>query len=219
MADKPEKETKRPRLKKPVFVTALVMFLLGAFSVVAIRFATIKDNHVHYHANFALYVNGQKDPFKSFTFYEEVAACSLNDPDDVKTKVHMHGQNGGLVHVHAHGITWGQFFSNLGYTLGDKVLVTDNGVFAEGQEDNHLSFILNGEPVQSVSNRVIKSEDKLLINYGNDDDKALQDRYKTVPTDAAAANTTADPSTCSGSPKLTFKDRLKQALGISTSTH
>ncbi len=185
----------------------------------AIRFVTLKNTDVHYHANFALYINGQRDDFKSFTFYEEVQACTLNDPDNVKSRVHMHDQRPGLLHVHAHGVTWGQFFDNLGYTLGDKVVVTDNGIYGDGQDGNHLSFILNGTAVQTVADRVIKSEDKLLINYGQDDDKTLQDRSKTVPIDAAKANSTPDPATCSGSHNLTFADRLKKSLGIDSSNH
>ncbi len=210
-----DKETK-PIVKKRLLLGG-GMFLLGALVVVGIRFAAIKDDSVHYHANFALYINGQKDEFKSFTFYEEVQACTLNDPDNVKTRAHMHDQNSGLVHVHAHGVTWGQFFDNLGYTLGNKVVATDAGVFTDGQDTNKLSFILNGEPVQTIADRVIKSQDKLLINYGNDDDKTLQNRFNSVPADAAKANTTQDPAACSGSHKLTFTDRLKLSLGLSSS--
>lgn len=187
--------------------------------MVAIRFAVIKDTSVHYHANFALYINGRQDDFKNFTFYEEVQACSLNDPDNVKTRVHMHEQHAGLIHVHAHGVTWGQFFDNLGYTLGDKVMSTDGGVYVNDQDGNHLSFILNGDPVQAVANRVIKSEDRLLINYGKDNDKVLQERYQSVPSDAHQANTQQDPASCSGSHSLTFSDRLKQALGFPAPNH
>ncbi len=215
--ERSESAENTPVLSRLLKMAALILF--GGLLMVAIRFITIRDTSVHYHANFALYVNGQKDPFNSFTFYEEVAACSIDDPDDVKTKVHLHDQNSSLIHVHAHGMTWGQFFNNLGYTLGDKVLVTDKGIFADGQEENHLHFILNGQTVKSLSNRTIKSEDKLLINYGKDDDKTLNDRFNTVPNDAAKANTTADPATCSGSPKLTIWRRLKLALGFGNNTN
>lgn len=206
------KEPKSKKINLPLF--GLAMFVLGAFMLIAFRFTMIKDNSVHHHANFALYINGQKDEFKSFTFYEEVAACNAHDPDDVKSRVHMHNKTAGLLHVHARAVTWGQFFANLGYTLGNKVVETDAGVYGDGQDGNTLSYLLNGQEVTSIENRVIKSEDVLLINYGKDDEKTLQDRNAAIPRTAKEANTTPDPAACSGSKKLTFTDRLKQSLGL-----
>jgi hypothetical protein len=211
------KSDKKRKLSLTKLQVAVLAFLLGAALVVGLRFAAIKDMSVHYHANFALYVNGQRDEFKSFTFYEEVQACSTDDANNVKAKAHMHDNNPGLVHVHAAGMTWAQFFSNLGYGLSNKALTTDAGVYVSGQDGNALSFVLNGKPVAGVANDVIKSEDRLLINYGKDSDQTLQDRYKTVPTDAHQANTENDPAACGGaSHKLTFTDRLKQAVGLSS---
>ncbi len=213
---KQEKHAKRKARKINLPLFGVTMFLLGAFLLAAFRFATFKSDDVHYHANFALYVNGQKDEFKSFTFYEEVAACTAHDPDDVKSRVHMHDQNPGLVHVHAHGVTWGQFFANLDYTLGDKVVVTENGAYADGQDGNKLSFLLDGQPVESVEDRVIKTEDVLLINYGKDDAKTLQTRYDAIPRDAHKANVTSDPATCSGNADSTLTQRFKAAVGLSS---
>ncbi|HSX24196.1 MAG TPA: hypothetical protein VLE74_03795 [Candidatus Saccharimonadales bacterium] len=215
-SDKPTKK-KTKKMSLPLF--GLAMFLVGAFVIVAIRFATVKNNVVHYHANFALYINGQRDEFKNFTFYEEESACTQNDPDNVKGRVHMHDQVADLVHIHAHGVTWGQFFANLGYTLGDKVVVTDNGVFADGADGNQLRFMLNGQTVQTAQDRVIKSEDVLLIDYGNDSGATLQTRYNAIPRTAHAANTENDPATCSGSKPPTFTERLKQAVGLSQASH
>lgn len=194
----------------------LAMVLLGAVIVIAVRFALIKDTSVHYHADFALYVNGQKDEFKNFTFYEEVAACSVHDGDNVKARTHMHDQKAGLVHVHDSGVTWGQFFANLGYTLGNKVIATRSGVFVDGQNSKSISILLNGEVVKTVENQVIKSDDVLLISYGEEDAKTLQDRYAAIPKNASMANKTKDPASCSGTDELTFINRLKQAIGIKT---
>lgn len=212
------KEVKKNGKKLTTLQIAVLAFLLGMFVLVAVRFASIKDTSVHYHANFAVYVDGKKDEFKSFTFYEEVQSCSIDDANNVKTKAHMHDQNPALVHVHQAGVTWGQFFANLGYGLSNKALTTDAGVFVDEQNDKQLTFILNGQPVRSIANEVIKSEDTLLINYGNEDNETIQTRADSIPHDADEANTKNDPSSCSGSHKLTFTDRLKSALGITQST-
>jgi hypothetical protein len=197
----------------------IVGLVLGIFTFGLFRFAMVKDDHVHYHANFALYINGQRDEFKSFTFYEEIAACDAHQADNPKTRSHMHDNNNHLVHVHASGITWGDFFNNLGYTLGDTLIKTDNGAYLTGDDGNQLSFLLNGQKATAIANKVIYSEDVLLVNYGKDDGKTLQSRYDGIPRDAGHANHTADPSACQGPEKFTFTTRLKKALGFETTSH
>ncbi len=196
------------------YLVVLIAFLLGIFSFVAFRFISYKPDHVHHHANFALYIGGQRDEFKSFTFYEEVQACSASS-DNPKNRVHMHNQENGIIHVHDAGATWGHFFANLGYGLTDKVLQTDEKVFIDDQDGNQLSFILNGKPVETVANQVIESEDALLINYGKDSSETLQQRYETVPNDAGEYNHKPDPSGCGAGAAPTFSERLKAALGLS----
>ncbi len=209
---KSTKKTKAKSIRLRWF--GLAMFLLGAFVLFAFRFATFESDDVHYHANFALYVNGQRDEFKSFTFYEEVTSCDVHDADDAGGRAHMHDQNSGLVHVHAPGVTWSQFFTNLGYTLGNKVVVTDGGVYADGQDGNKLVFVLNGQTVRSVQDRLIKSTDRLLINYGKEDATALDARFKALPDDADKANKTSDPAACSGGQDTSLSQRLKAAAGL-----
>jgi hypothetical protein len=216
-SDQNHKETSTKRLNvNKLVILSLVFFLAGIMSFIGLRYAMFKDTNVHYHANFALFVNGKRDEFKSFTFYEEETACTSDDKNNPKDRVHMHDQNNGLVHVHATGVTWGHFFANIGYTLGDQVLKTDQGVYVDGQDSNHLTFILNGQQVDNIANRLIKSEDRLLINYGNDDSKTIQKRFDIVPTDAHQANTEQDPASCKGSVKINAWQRLKISAGLRT---
>lgn len=200
------------RKKSRALVLILLSVLVGFFASVAIRYVTYKDTSVHYHANFALYVNGQRDQFKSFTFYEEVQSCTSDVKNNPRDRVHMHNQNNGLVHVHASGATWGHFFANLKYGLSDKVLQTDNGSFVSTKDGAKLTFILNGQPVSSIANTLIKSEDRLLINYGSEEDAALLQRYQTVPSDAKKANSEKDPSSCKGGHDAGTWHRLKKSV-------
>ena len=212
-----DKKTKK-RLFSSWWLSLFIGVIIGAGVLVAARFATFKSDEVHYHANFALYVNGKQDEFKNPTFYEEVQTCDVHDKNDVHGRAHMHNQNGHLVHVHANAVTWGQFFANLGYTLGNSVIKTDGGVYVDSQ-GGKLTFILNGSKETDIANRVIKSEDVLLIDYGNDSDNTLQQRYKDIPRDAHQANVKADPAACSGPEKTNFSTRLKHAIGINDSGH
>jgi len=189
----------------------VVGILFGVFCLVAIRFATYKSGNVHYHANFSLYINGKRDEFKNFTFYEEVAACANDLHDNPKNRVHMHDQNSSLIHIHAHAVTWGHFFANLGYGITDESVTTDDNVYVNSDE-NKLRFILNGKQETVIANKLIKSEDKLLINFGNENSETLQKRFSEISSDAKEYNGKFDPSGCSGGEKLTPFERLKKSF-------
>lgn len=214
--EKTGKTAKAKSSKLNLVFFGVAMFLLGVVGFLGFRIATYKSDDVHYHANFALYVDGARDEFKSFGFYEEVAACDVHDKDDVRGRAHMHNQNSSLIHVHANAVSWGHFFANLGYTLGDDALTTDKGSFVNGQDGKTLTFYLNGEKVANIQNKLIKTEDVLLINYDQEDKSILQERFNKIPKDAAKANTTPDPAACSGSEDATLLNRFKSALGLDT---
>jgi hypothetical protein len=190
-------------------------FLLGAFWVIAIRFVTVKKVEVHYHANFAVFVNGERLPFDSFLFYEEVQSCGGDEVNNPKIRVHMHDNKNWLVHVHDNGVTWGHFFANLGMTAGDTLFKTDKGTYVKGVDNIQIRYKLNGEEVQTIANRTINSEDTLLISIGNPSDEDIQNQYDQITRDAAEYNKKNDPSSCSGGKPFTTTERLKEALGIS----
>lgn len=194
-------------------VTGVIGVAVGVVIVFGLRIMLAKRHDVHYHANFALYIDGVHDEFKNFTFYEETQACSVGSTsNDPKTRAHMHEPNNYVVHVHDSAVTWGDFFANLGYTLGDNLIKTDAGVFVDGAAGKKLSFILNGQPASLIADRVIGDKDALLISYGDEDAATLQKRYDAIPKDAEQFDTHTDPTSCSGSKPLTFSERLKQAF-------
>lgn len=202
------------RITKKQAISLALAFLLGAFWVIAIRFVTVKKAEVHYHANFAVFVDGKRLPFDSFLFYEEVQSCGGDEVDNPKIRVHMHDQKNYLLHVHDNGATWGQFFANLGMTAGDTLFKTDKATFVEGVDEVIVRYKLNSEEVQTIANRTINSEDTLLISIGNPTDADLQNQYDQITRDAAEYNNKNDPSSCSGGKPFTTAERLKEALGI-----
>ncbi len=201
-------------VSKRVIAAGVIGFLLGALWLIAVRFVTWRTDNVHYHANFALYINDEREMFDNFTFYEEVQACVGDAVNDPRTRVHMHDNVNHVVHVHDAAATWGAFFANLGYTLGDELLRTRDELYIDGENGNKLTFVLNGEEVGSIANRTIESEDVLLISYGKSSSAELDERYGSIITDAAEYNTRNDPSSCTGSQEATFGERLREAIGI-----
>src|SRR4029078_13418935 len=85
--------------------------VLGALIMTAIRFAVYKPNNTHYHADFALYVNGVRDGFKGPRYYEELQSCKDNNSTDPHERTHMHNNINDVVHIHARGVTWSHFFA------------------------------------------------------------------------------------------------------------
>lgn len=200
--------------KRKLALALAVGFVVGVLWFVGLRFVTYEDKRVHYHANFALYVDGVRDEFKSATFYEETQSCSA-DEIGPKQRVHLHDNNPGLVHVHDSGATWGHLFANLGYGLTNKSVTDDKATYLDGQNDTQVRFILNGKEVGSIANEIIQNEDKLLIDVETAKGAVASRLMPELPSDAAEYNQKSDPSTCSGSKPLTFTERLKKAVGIS----
>lgn len=200
-------------MNKRILISVVTGFLIGALWLTTARFVLFKNDAVHYHANFALYVNGKRDMFNNFTFYEEVQSCGSDEVNNPRIRVHLHDNNPSVVHVHDAGVTWGHLFANLGYTLGNDVLKTDSGTYFSGSGGN-LRFILNGKLVDGVANSTIRSEDALLIDYGTDSQNVLQSRFDQIPKDADEFNKRNDPSSCSGTKPATFTERLKHAVGL-----
>ena len=197
---------------KKLWVVAIAGFLIGALTLVTVRFATYKPEPVvHYHANLALYINGQRDEFKGPGFYEEVQSCGSDMVDNPKTRVHLHDNTAHVVHVHANAVTWGHLFANFGYGLTNESVVTDSGVYVDGQNGVELHFMLNGEEVESIANRLIGNEDYLVVSVGSINTDELRD----LPAkDAHDYNLKNDPASCTGTKKATYWDRMKDALGF-----
>lgn len=189
--------------------------VLGAFIVLGIRFVTYKiPDQVHYHANFAVYVNGQRQEFKGAKYYEETAAetCTLNPVASPKERAHMHGNVNSVVHVEDHLVTWGNFMQNLGWGIGDDYLKTSDTMNTNSNQGK-LRFILNGKPIESVSGQIIQDKDQLLISYGTDSNDQLQNEYKNVPATAANYDTSNDPASCgAGHSGVTILMRLQNLL-------
>lgn len=195
-------------------VSALISgLILGSLVILGIRFATYKIEVTHYHANFAVYLNGAREEFKDPRYYQEVAICSkgqgITTPE---ARTHLHNENNSDVHVHDKAVTWGQLFNNIGWSIGPDFIQTDSGTLYREDDANKLHIYINNQDytgLTSLANRVIKDEDRLLVSYGNLDDATLLKEAKAVPATAAANNASKDPATCASNEAVTFKDRLQ----------
>ena len=168
--------------------------VVGIGLVGAARFVTLAElptsDGPHYHANFAVFLDGERLDLGAMHYMQDVAACKAN-PDLILAveRAHMHEGIHDVVHVHHEGATWGHFFANIGFALGDDFLITDRGerYFAEG--DRTLKFVLDGLDVPSVFNSVIESEERLLISFGRESvEEILESQLPEIPSTANIFN-------------------------------
>jgi len=187
-----------------------VGLLLGALTILVIRYFTYTPEAVHYHANFAAYIDGQREEFKGLQYYEEFTSASCNTAEHQKSpneRAHMHSNINDVVHVHDNLVTWGNFFQYLGWNVGDTFLATPNKIY-QNTDKAELSFILNGKHTDSIVNRVIQDRDRLLISYGINNETSLNEQFNSVSSSAKEYDESKDTAACGANIKPTYKDRL-----------
>jgi hypothetical protein len=191
--------------------------LLGVVMFGIVRLLALPSpDEVHYHANWAVWIEGQRVDFSDDRYMEDVAACQA-DPTSMtaESRVHMHDNNPEVIHVHHGGATWAHLLQNLGWGIGDGWIMTDTGdLFREG-DGNRLSFILNGMEVPPAHDRVIRPGDRMLVSFGNEAaEELLRERFPMVKEDAQYYDDTYDPGGCGAghADHDSLADRLRRAF-------
>lgn len=201
--------TKKMAIYKSKWFLPLLCFLAGGLLILGIRFTTYKgEEEIHYHANFAMYINGQREQFASPIYYIDVTeSCAVETQMTPHERAHLHDEVNDVVHVEDHAVTWGQFFQNLGWVVDNQVIRNPSGVMM-ADANKKVTFILNGKENDNIINREIKDEDKLLVDYGETSAADLQTEYASVPATAHKYDITQDPESCSGHKGTTMRDRM-----------
>jgi hypothetical protein len=142
---------------------------------------------VHEHANFAVFIRGQKFDFNKPEFIGEEGA-------EFSEVAHIHRPRYNVAHVHMSGTTWAEFLKSLRFDLVDPTLVgvddkTTCLTLPDGQKlcnsaTEKLHFIVNGVKVDGAAQSLITDLDRVLISYGSEDDEALKKQFEQTGDDA-----------------------------------
>jgi len=191
-------------------IIGIAGIIVGILMVLGIRFVSYEPpKDVHYHANFAVYVDGKQEQLSNPLLYEEVSQCSVSTEKKPGERAHLHENIKDLVHVHDAAVTWGNFFQNINWNIGTKYLDTSEALLIN-TDDKRVTYLLNGEQVSDITNKVIDSKDRLLVSYGSATKEELKKQFDSVATTAEKYNVTKDPKSCSsGHRNDSIKDRLK----------
>ena len=193
---------------------ALVGVLLGVLLLAGYRFVFAPPEvPTHFHANFAIFVDGQRLDLSGDRYMEEVGACGVSELVQPTERVHLHNHDQDVVHVHHGGVTWDHLLINLGLGLGDKYLALDDGRVLTAGAGKSLKFVVNGQPQFSVRNVLVRSGDRLLISYGAEPEaEVVRTQYPRVASSAEEFNHKPDPAGCSGATAPTLGERLRDAF-------
>lgn len=130
---------------------------------------------VHEHADFALFLNGERFDFKP-------AKYQSSDTNPLDPDAHLHDGNGDVTHKHRKGITLGYFFDTLGMKFDNQCFATDDGKQYCNTADKKLTMYVNGKKNTQFGNYEFTDLDRILITYG--DMTGVADQITSVSDDA-----------------------------------
>ena len=161
-----------------VFASGLVLGGLFTLQKVKNAITNQPEPYFHEHADFALFLNGEKFDFTKGEYmstkpciakassWVPVAYAHGSDLDDA---VHLHDGIGGVVHMHRENVSWHDFFESLKMDFEDTIFIDDEGNQYREDDNNEFRFIKNGEEVETLQDVEIRDLDRVLISYGPKD--------------------------------------------------
>jgi protein-disulfide isomerase len=130
----------------------------------------------HGHVDFALYLEGKKFDL-SADKYQSTHEKELS-PD-----VHLHDNNGDIIHLHKEGVTMEDFFESIGFRIieGEQDLCLSIPGYSCDEPGKRLKLVVNGKDLQnndnlSFINYKLKDLDRVLVSYGTATNSALQNQ-------------------------------------------
>lgn len=203
-----------------------LLYLILGLSLILLASGCLEQPHsetVHLHADFAVYLNGER-----FNFAQE--KYMTESKTDASRRVHLHDLDGNVIHVHAAGVTLGEFFESIGMKLETTwatetmCLTLDDGTpycapiwgchpqngtgeticVDPGPDSPVLHIVVNGQTVEANEDYVLKDLDRVLVSYAKISDD-IQPQIAAV-TDTACIQSEkcpergspGDESSCAG---------------------
>jgi hypothetical protein len=136
-----------------------------------------KNTEYHTHADLLIIVNDEKIDLSDDSFM--TIATRILHPG-----VHLHDNDGDVIHFHAPGITLPTFLDSIGFTLSETCLETRDEEFC-ADDENVLKLYVNDEDRSiDIANYVPADEDRVLIYYGTEENTKLSSYLSAVTDDS-----------------------------------
>ena len=131
----------------------------------------------HDHADFAVYVRGQRLDFNGPEFLSIEAK-------DLSKNVHIHAPRTNVVHIHREQTTWDEFLTSLGMAVDDTCLTLGGGEKLCNAGTETLKFFVNGVRIDSLMFKDLGDLDRVLISFGAEDDTTVRKQIDSVTDEA-----------------------------------
>ena len=90
--------------------------------------------------------------------------------------IHFEDSDGTTIHRHSSGVTLDYLFANIGISIDNECYKFPDGRQFCTNEDYSLKFYINHELVKDIYNYVIEEGDRILITYGNETPKQIEEQ-------------------------------------------
>lgn len=184
-------------MKKYVIPGLIIVILLIGVAAYFGFFAkpAVSQQEYHVHADFAVFVNGQKLNFTQQKYMtletcgnpneeKEHANADLTTLAGMKTVVHLHDLNGNVIHFHNANATLAMFFKTIGFDLTPTCFADDQGTQHCNSNDRKLRVFVNDAEITDFVNYKPRDLDKILVAYGQDSDAIIRDQFASVTNEA-----------------------------------
>jgi hypothetical protein len=163
----------------------------------------------HTHADFAVYVSGEKIDFARAEFMSGSSTGSLADADHQAHDpyYHLHDSVGGVIHRHKPGLSVGQFFKSIGFNMSKDCFTQEGKKPVCNEAAKTWKMFVNGTEQPFSPDYVFTDADKLLLTYGATQ-ADIQRQLATLTDDACLYSKTCpwrgDPpvENCVSDPKV-----------------
>jgi len=104
---------------------------------------------------------------------------------ELDASVHLHGNNGNVVHVHAEGVRLAYFFHTIGMTLARTSFTDDHASVWQNGSDGTLRLFVNGEDrTADIDTYVPQDLDRVLVIFGKQSSSQFTSEENRVADDA-----------------------------------
>jgi len=130
----------------------------------------------HTHMDFKVYVLGNQVNF------------DLPRYQVMEDLTHVENNDGGMIHVHATGLTLGYFFKSLGFGLTDCFILDTGNQYCDLGKATLKVYLKSAgsdwEQLSSPVDYILQDLDKILVTYGSEDEEEIKKQQESV-TDKA----------------------------------
>jgi hypothetical protein len=151
-----------PIIAAIVIIAIISMYVFSQNTLSVAGFGALGSAHEH--AAFLVKVNGKNIDFSQPKYQVQ------------SDYIHVENGDGTTLHRHATNVTFADFLKSIKMDIDKKnnCLVFTNGTeYCDDNNNNKLRTFINGNSTKSISDYILKNNDRLLVIYGNETEEQI----------------------------------------------